>query len=186
MGFPHRLVQVHASFWMFFSFFIHGYYCPLPLLSGQLSMRIRTRQNDTDPAGPGFTTLVFLLLCRHGEKILSLCVCPGWCSTELARHVSMPLYKKVGSTLDSTTGFWAVFVYPWYIRTDPLFPSRIQGLQDPGSGSASKNLSIWIFFQFGSRSQQSTGSRIRNTGFLDYELTRTMRSYIRWGMRPLC
>ncbi len=37
----------------------------------------------------------FLLLCRHGEKILSLCVCPGWCSTELARHVSMPLYKKV-------------------------------------------------------------------------------------------
>jgi hypothetical protein len=60
MGFPHRLVQVHASFWMFFLFsfmvIVHFPRCPLPL-PGQLTMRIQTRHNDTDPTGPRFTTL---------------------------------------------------------------------------------------------------------------------------------
>ena len=38
---------------------------------------------------------LFSRLYRSGEKMLSVCVCPGWCSTELARYVNIPLYKKV-------------------------------------------------------------------------------------------
>jgi hypothetical protein len=60
MSFPHRLVQVHASFWMFFLFsfmvIVHFHHCPLPL-PGQRSVRIRPRQNDTDQPHWFFSTV---------------------------------------------------------------------------------------------------------------------------------
>jgi light-dependent protochlorophyllide reductase len=31
----------------------------------------------------------------QGKGVTSVCICPGWCYTQLARHVNIPFYKKV-------------------------------------------------------------------------------------------
>lgn len=36
-----------------------------------------------------------LAVRTQGRGVTAVCICPGWCYTELARHVGMPLYKKL-------------------------------------------------------------------------------------------
>lgn len=36
-----------------------------------------------------------LAVRTQGRGITAVCLCPGWCYTQLARHVAMPLYKKL-------------------------------------------------------------------------------------------
>jgi len=31
----------------------------------------------------------------HGKGVTAVCLCPGWCYTQLARHVHIPIYKKI-------------------------------------------------------------------------------------------